>query len=54
MVIIRVNDLQAERFGISGALVLADLVFLLWIDIGVTIIYDRSNAVLQQSLDDGT
>ena len=52
MIIICVNDLQSERLGISGSLVLADFVLLPGIDVGITIIYNGSNAVLKQSLYD--
>ena len=52
MVIIRVNDFQTERLRISRAFVLADLVFLLGIDVGIAIIYYRRDPVLHQRLND--
>jgi hypothetical protein len=54
MVIIRVDDLKSERLSIAGALVLTDLVLLIRIYVRVAIIYDRSYAVLKQSLYNGT
>ena len=53
VVIVRIYDLQAKGFGIAGALVLADLIFLARVDIWIAVIYDGSDSVLHQALDDG-
>jgi hypothetical protein len=54
MIIVSVNDLKPQSLRISGALVLADHVFLLRINIGIAVIYDRRDSVLHHRLYDGT
>lgn len=54
VVIIGIHDLQSERLRIAGALVLADLVFLLREDVRIAVIYHRCDAVLKQTLYDCT
>lgn len=53
MVVVGINDIKPERLGIAAALVLSDKVFLLRVDVGVTIIYGGAYAVGQQTLNDG-
>ena len=52
MVIVGVDNLQAERKGIASTLSLADEVFLLWKYVRIAIIYRRTDAAVQKTLDD--
>ena len=54
VVVVSIYDLQTEGLGIAGALVLADLIFLARVDIWIAVIYDGSDPVFHQTLDDGT
>jgi hypothetical protein len=54
VVIVSIDDFQPQGLSISGALILADLIFLTRIYVRIAIIYDRSDSVLEQMLDDGT
>lgn len=50
MVIVCIHYLQSEGFGIAGAFVLADFIFLAWIDVRIAVIYDRCDPMLHQTL----
>lgn len=52
MVIIGIHYLQTEGTGISGTLILADKIFLVWINVWIAIIYDRLNPFLHQTFHD--
>lgn len=53
VVIIGIDNLQAEGQGIARTFLLADVVFLQRIDVGVAIIDDGSNSMLHQTFDNG-
>lgn len=53
MVIVRIHNLQPEGPGITGALVLPDLIFLTGIYVRIAIVYDRCHSVLEKEFDDG-
>ena len=53
MIVVGIDDFQTEGFGIAGALPLADLIFLARIDVGIAVVYDRSDSMIHQTLDDG-
>jgi hypothetical protein len=50
MVVIGIDNLQTERPGISGAFVFPLDIFLVWIDVGIAVVYDRSDSVLHEIL----
>lgn len=52
VVIVVVNDVESERLGIARAFVFSNLVFFLRIDVRITVIYSRCNAMLHQAFDD--
>ena len=52
VVIVGVDNLQAEREGIASTLSLADEVFVLWKYVRIAIIYRRTDAAVQKTLDD--
>ena len=52
MVIIGIHYLQTEGTGIAGTLILADKIFLVWINVWIAIIYDRLNPFLHQTFHD--
>lgn len=52
VVIVSVDNLQAEREGIARTLSLADEVFLLRKYVRIAIIYRRTDAAVQKTLDD--
>jgi hypothetical protein len=54
VVIVGIDDFQPEGLRVSRALILTDLIFLSRIYVRIAIIYDRSDSVLEQMLDDGT
>ena len=53
VIVIGIHYLQAKRLGITGTLVLADVVLFEGIDIGIAIVDDGSDAILHQAFDDG-
>ena len=53
MVVVVVDDVEAERLGIAGAFVFSDFVFLQREDVRIAIIYSRCDAVLHHAFDDG-
>ena len=53
MIIVGIDDFQAEGLGVSGTFVLADVVLFERIDIGIAIVDDGGNAMLHQAFDDG-
>lgn len=53
MVVVGVYPTYAETFGMTFALVLSRLVFFLWKDVGIIIIYGGTYSVLQQPFDNG-
>ena len=53
MVIVGIDDFQAEGLGVSSTFVLADVILFERIDIGIAIIDDGGNAMLHQAFNDG-
>ena len=53
MVIVAVYPTDAEAVGVAFAFVLADVVFLAWVDVGIEIEDGGADVVLEHPLDDG-
>ena len=53
VVIIAVNPWDVEAVGMAFALVLADIVFFAWVDVGIEVKDGRTDVVLEHPLDNG-
>lgn len=53
VVIVTINPLNSEAFGMAFALVLADLVLLKGVDIGIIIEYGGTHTIIEQPFNNG-
>ena len=53
MIIVGIDNFQAEGLGVSGTFVLTDVVLFERIDSGSALVDDGGNALLHQACDDG-
>ncbi len=53
MVVVGIDYLETEAFGVAGAFIFALEIFLKGVDVGVAIVDGGSDAVLEQTFDNG-